>query len=626
MKFGLFIEQANKRQQSNQDFQIELAQWGQSTGTGNNFGDLFTGHPIEVAMGTDRPIDNFRYYNYEFFAQDSWKIRPSFTLEYGLRLAYLPNNFERKGLGVLFDPSTYNPNQGLFINNDRTKPNGVLRAATGQIPKGVLDNPAPVLMPRLNFAWDVRGKGDLVVRAGAGLFYNRVQGNYDYYSSGIMPNSYRAKFDTWSGDKGGNGLTFGGLSALDPFAGIGTVDITSRDPKSNDLPRVANMSLTVEKKLPLSNIFTVAYVGTQGRHLPQQRQVNYVPQGTLFSNGGKNLQGADLTNPLHRAALDAAAIRLFKPYSAYNSIGFYQFTGTSTYHSLQATLSRQSGKNLEYFVAYTFSKALGTTAVNETDGSAWADPIDTRGRSWGVLPFDRTHILNLSYNYYLPNIAKGGMDKAVLRGIFNGWQMSGITTFQSGTPIRLRFSGDIAGTGQAVAWYGTDAFYVNGNNTGAIAPVYVKNPALDNDKKLGDKILDISALSIPAFGKSGPYQTPYYMRFPSRSNFDVSFFKTFKFTETKSLQFRSGFFNIFNQAYPTRINLSSPSGSDINLTLQTVCNKTVSGVPNGVGGTKDNVCDPTGGFSFTQDTINNFGKITNKRGRRIVELALKFYF
>lgn len=626
LKFGAFIEQANKRQQSNQDFQIELAQWGQSTGTGNNFGDLFTGHPIGVGMGTDRPLDNFRYYNYEFYAQDSWKIRPSFTMEYGLRVAYLPNNFERKGLGVLFNPANYDRNQGLFINNDRTKPNGILRAATGQIPKGVLDNPPPALMPRLNFAWDVRGKGDLVVRAGAGLFYNRVQGNYDYYSSGIMPNSYRARFDTWSGDRGGNGLTFGGLSSLDPFAGIGTVDITSRDPKSNDLPQVTNMSLTVEKRLPLSNIFTVAYVGTQGRHLPQQRQVNFVPQGTLFSNGGKNLQGSDLTNPLHRAALDAAAIRQFKPYTAYNSIGFYQFTGTSTYHSLQATLSRQSGKNLEYFVAYTFSKALGTTAVNETDGSAWADPIDTRGRSWGVLPFDRTHILNLSYNYYLPNIAKGGMDKAILRSVFNGWQMSGITTFQSGTPIRLRFSGDIAGTGQAVAWYGTDAFYVNGNNTGAITPIYAKNPTLDNNKKLGDKILDISAIKIPTFGQSGPYQPPYYMRFPSRSNFDVSFFKTFKFNETKSLQFRSGFFNIFNQAYPTRINLNSPADSDINLTLQTVCNRTVSGVPNGVGGTRDNVCDPTGGFSFTQDSINNFGKITNKRGRRIVELALKFYF
>src|SRR5262245_34891284 len=141
-KFGLFIEQANKRQQSNGDVDIEIAQWGQSTGTGNNFGDLFTGHPIEITMGTDRPLDNFRYYNYEFYAQDSWKVRPSFTLEYGVRVAYLPNNFERKGLGVMFDYKSYNKSQGLFLNNDKTKPNGILRAATGQIPKGVLENPA----------------------------------------------------------------------------------------------------------------------------------------------------------------------------------------------------------------------------------------------------------------------------------------------------------------------------------------------------------------------------------------------------------------------------------------------------------------------------------------------------
>jgi hypothetical protein len=643
-KMGAFIEQANKRQQSNSDTNIEVAQWGQSTGTGNNFGDLFTGHPIEITMGTDRPLDNFRYYNYEFYAQDSWKLRPSFTLEYGLRVAYLPNNFERKGLGILFDPASYQKNQGLFINKNNNQPNGILTAASGQIPKGVLDNPGVTLMPRVNFAWDIGGKGDLVVRAGAGLFYNRVQGNYDYYSSGILPNTFKAKFDTWSGDKG-NGLTFGDLSKLDPFSGIGAIDINSRDPNSNDLPRVANMSLTIEKRLPSNNIFTVAYVGTQGRHLPQQRQINFAPLGSMLSNNGKTFTPStidgvsvpvDLSNPMHRLAVDDAVVRQqFKPFSNYNSIGYYQFTGTSSYHSLQATLSRQTGK-LNYFVAYTFGKALGTTAVNETDGAAWADPIDTRGRSWGVLPFDRTHVLNLSYNYYIPDLARGSFNNPVLRGIMNGWQMSGITTFQSGTPIRLRFSGDIASGDTARAWYGTDAFYINGNNTGAIAPVYKNNPSTGT-KELGERILDINSIAIPGFGASGPFQVPFYLRFPSRSNFDVSFFKNFKISESKSIQLRSGFFNIFNQAYPTRYDLGNASNSDINLTLNTMSKELFDlrktdpnascphAVPNGTGGTA-NVCDPTKGYVFTQDTMDNFGKITTKRGRRIVELALKFYF
>ena len=627
-KFGAFIEQANKRQQSNSDTNIEIAQWGQSTGTGNNFGDLFTGHPIEITMGSDRPLDNFRYYNYEFYAQDSWKVRPSFTLEYGLRIAYLPNNYERKGLGILFDPTAYQKNQGLFIDNDKTKPNGILRAATGQTPKGVLDNPAVALMPRLNFAWDVGGKGNWVVRAGAGLFYNRVQGNYDYYSSGVLPNTYKAKFDTWSGDKG-NGLTFGDLGKLDPFSGIGAVDINSRDPNSNDLPRVANMSLTIEKRLPSNNIFTVAYVGTQGRHLPQQKQVNFAPLGSMLSGvvAADTANPSDLSKPINRVALDDTVVRqLFKPFSNYNSIGFYQFTGTSSYHSMQATLSRQTGK-LNYFVAYTFGKALGTTAVNETDGAAWADPIDTRGRSWGVLPFDRTHILNLSYNYYIPDMARGAIDNKFMRGLLNGWQMSGITTFQSGTPMRLRFFGDLGNSDVARAYFGTDAFNINGNNTaGAITPVFLRNPKVDGSSNVGDRILDLSAITIPGFGTSGPSQLPFYLRFPSRSNFDVSFFKNFKISESKSFQFRSGFFNIFNQAYPTTIDLATASNSDIYLRLEANCNVKVSGVPDGKGGTVDNVCDPTKGFSFTKDTIDNFGKITNKRGRRIVELALKFTF
>jgi Carboxypeptidase regulatory-like domain/TonB-dependent Receptor Plug Domain len=631
-KFGAFIEQANKRQQSNSDTNFEMAPWAARMGTGNVFGDLFAGRPGSVRAGTDRPLDNFRYYNYEFYAQDSWKVKSNFTLEYGLRVAYLPNNFERKGLGTLFDPRTYDRSQGLFLNSDFSTPNGILTAAAGQIPKGVLENNAPAIMPRLNFAWDVGGKGDLVIRAGAGIFYNRVQGNYDYYSSGVMPNTYRAAISATSGGFP-NGINFSDLPSVDPFATISAVDIFSRDIDSNNLPQVINSSLTIEKRLPASNIFTVAYVGTQGRHLPQTKQINYVQPGTMFSNQGLDLQGADMTDPIHRVALDDAAARMFRPFSAYNSIGVYQFTGTSSYHSLQATLSRQTGK-FTYLATYTFGKAMGTTAVNESDGAAWADPVDTRGRSWGVLPFDRTHIFNLSYNYYFPNMAKGFIDKPIFRGIFNGWQLSGITTFQSGTPIRIRFApnGD-QGLGSPDiqrAFFGTDAYNVNGNNNvGGITPIFLKNPSLKNNGKLGEKIIDINALAIPGFGDTGPGQSPFYVRYPGRSNFDISFFKNFKISEAKSFQFRAGFFNIFNQAYPTMINLNTPGESDINLTLNTQCARTLpaNSVPNGVGGMNGGaICDPQSAFSFTQDSIENFGEIRTKRGRRIVELALKFYF
>jgi hypothetical protein len=214
--------------------------------------------------------------------------------------------------------------------------------------------------------------------------------------------------------------------------------------------------------------------------------------------------------------------------------------------------------------------------------------------------------------------------------------MSGITTFQTGTPIRLRFTGDISSAGQATAWFGSDAFNVQGQSTGAITPVYASNPQVSGGGGgVGDKLFDLSALQIPTFPNSGPSQPPFYLRTPSRSNFDVSFFKNFNISESKKFQFRAGFFNIFNQAYPTQINITSldGGGTDLFLTLDTVCNVRKNGVPNGNGGTVDNICDPTGGFRFTDgrsgdrsDTLHNFGKITNKHGRRIVEFAFKFYF
>jgi carboxypeptidase family protein/TonB-dependent receptor-like protein len=631
LRFGAFIEQGNKNQQSNHDTDIVLAQWGQTNATGTNFGDLYTGNPIEFTQATDRPFDNFRLYNYEFYAQDSWKFRPNVTLEYGLRLGYFPHNEERNGMGVLFDPAAYDKSQGLFLGKDRNTPNGFKLAANGAIPKGVLDNPSLAWMPRLNVAWDIGGKGDWVIRAGAGLFYNRVQGNYDYYSSGQMPNTYSATVDTpWAGPSGG--LNFANMGTIDPFA-LSNFNVSTRDLQSNEIPRTANMSLTIEKRLPGNNILSVAYVGTQGRHLPQQRSINIVPLGTLLNGtlAPTSAHPSDLSIPVNRAAIDAGTVRSFRPFAAYNTIGFYQFTGTSTYHSMQATLSHQSGKNLQYFLTYTFAKGLGTVATNETDGAAWADPIDTRGRSWGILPFDRTHVFNASYNYSFPKLARGSWENGFTDAVLNGWQMSGITTFQSGAPIRLRFSGDITGTGQAIAWYGSDAFNGAGQSVGAITPVYLGNPQTGGNGSVGGKLFDLSKLAIPTFPNSGPSQPPFYLKTPSRSNFDVSFFKNFNFSESMKFQFRAGLFNIFNQAYPTQINnVAGLGGSDIYLTLGTVCKVRKNGVPNGNpnvnGGLVDNICDPTGGFDYTQETKDNFGKIVNKHGRRIVEFAFKFYF
>ena len=138
---------------------------------------------------------------------------------------------------------------------------------------------------------------------------------------------------------------------------------------------------------------------------------------------------------------------------------------------------------------------------------------------------------------------------------------------------------------------------------------------------MGDKVLDVSCIGIPGFGQTGPAFTPFNLRSASRSFHDLTVFKDFKLGGDRRLQFRVGAFNIFNQAYP-----GFRPNSDIDLTLDTVCNVRRNGVPNGLGGTADNVCDPNGGYRLTDNTIANFGKIITKRGHRIMEFALRLFF
>ena len=626
MKFGGLIEQGNKFQnfQASPEGLLIYAPWSGNS-TGDVFADILAGRVAQFNQSTTVPSGKFRFYNIEGYAQDSWKVRPNFTLEYGVRLAYFPHNKELEGRGVIFDPRAYNPSQGLFIGGDINRPNGILYAGRGEIPKGLLENPAVRFAPRLNFAWDIFGNASTVIRGGAGLFYNRVQGNYEYYSLQQPPNA----FGGGCGGQCGIGFGAGGytrpqvsLAGLASAAASTGIELTSRNPESNKIPRITSMSLSIARRLPLQNVLEVAYVGTLGRFLPNQRNINYIPVGRLLSGTVGN---ANLSDPVQRWAVtsaNAGLLNQFRPFPAYGNITFREFAATSAYHALQATLSRQLASRFTYFATYTFSKALGITGISETGDLI--DPIDARGRSYGILPYDRTHIFNLSYNWNLPDLARGSFRNWLTRGALNGWQVSGITTIQSGNPMRLRFFGDLASGSAAVSFFGTNAFTSSAANAGAIAPIFTRNPIVGNSG-FGERYLDLGAIQIPGFGSSGATIAPFYIRAPGRSNFDVTLMKNFNFTEERRIQFRAGFFNIFNQAFPRYQQTSADVFNDISQQLNTVCNVRVNNVPNGAG-TSNDVCDPRGGFSFTQDTLNNFGRITSKHGHRVVELALKFYF
>ncbi|HEX7317298.1 MAG TPA: TonB-dependent receptor [Pyrinomonadaceae bacterium] len=674
LKFGFAVERATKLQNTNANVEGQINfEANSARSTGNAFANLYTGRINQFDQSTNVPVGKFRFWNYEGYAQDSYKVRPNLTLEYGARLSYFGTNKELTGLGAVFDPAAYVRGQGPYLlgangQPDLNRPNGFLLESRGEIPAGVYaEGPGLKVAPRLNVAWDMFGNGSTVLRGGAGVFYNRVQGNYQYVVETLPPNVLSVSANSWGAPN--NDITLDNLGRFNPVSiapnancrvdGNCPGGFTTQNRFENGTPRIMTASMSLARRLPFQNVAEVAWVGTFGRHLPQRKGINFILNSMTSGRFGTDCPNgpncADLSNPVHRAAVGAnnAALALLLPFPAYagngGGIQVQSFDGTSNYHSMQFTLNRQLGRKLQYFLTYTFSKALGTTAVGESDGDQIVDPLDTRGRNYGVLPYDRTHIFNLSYNYNFPNLSPDGFKNWFTRGLLDGWQMSGITTFQSGRPIRVRFTGAITGSSVLFANFGNNGV-AGGNSPAAsgIAPIVLRNASTGNTD-LNGRYLDIGAFAIPAFGSSGPYQSPFYLRAPTTNNWDVTFFKNFNFTESKKLQFRLGLFNVFNQSFPNSdlgdiaglngqslaINTLNPIDPstierDANgvVTNPGRCYRVPVGTPTGTGviAADSTLCDPTKGFVIDPNSLNTFGQVVNTHGHRRIEFAFKFYF
>ena len=243
---------------------------------------------------------------------------------------------------------------------------------------------------------------------------------------------------------GGTGLTYDTAHLIPAGRAPRLTSSLHPDAASFTFLKTHTYSVSFARRIPWNQLLDVAYVGTTGRDLGSYVDANVVPRGALSSGIVGN---ADLSIPVNRTTLADEVVNSKRPYPAYGFIQQNEFEGTSQYHSLQVTLSRQTGKRLEYFVAYTLSRNTGLLR-------GYRDPFDA-SRTHGVLNEDRRHILNASWNAFLPDGARGRLDNVVGRGLLNGWQVSGISTLISGIPIQLAFSGDASGGGVSQAYFGT---------------------------------------------------------------------------------------------------------------------------------------------------------------------------
>ena len=416
--------------------------------TGNAFADMLTGQIGSFSQTNQQTKYYNRYKIVEPYVQDDWRVNKKLTLNLGLRLSLFGTYREKLHQAYNFDPAVYSlasapqidvngtvtGQPGALVPNSGNPFTGLVQCGVGGVPagcmKGHLFNPAP----RVGFAYDPFGDGKTAIRGGYGIFFEHTNGNEGNTESleGTPPYVLSSTQYNVVGytNIGGQGVAF-------PLA-------VNSIPRQAIWPYVQQWNLNIQRQIMNGTVMTVAYVGSKGSHLSLQRDINQLLPITQAQNPyqpGQAMTQADCDNGTVNgvAPTGPAAIQFnvacggspdpYRPYRGYGSITSLEPEANSSYNSLQVSVRRHVGR-LNFDLAYTYSHSLDDSS-DRYDGN-FVDSYDLR-RTWASSNFDQRHILNVGYVYDLPFFTQKGLAHSLL----GGWQLSGVTTFQTGTPFSL---------------------------------------------------------------------------------------------------------------------------------------------------------------------------------------------
>lgn len=478
--------------------------------SGNSFADALLGNFRRYTEASLDPASHFKFEQYEAFALDSWRVNQKLSLELGVRWQYGTPFYAGENTIVNFDPAYYDPARAVGLNAAGTvvillpnsnRYNGLVRPE-GPIPQALQSNPnlanvpanAPrglydaknYFMPRVGFAYSPFADSKTAIRGGFGMYYDRIEGNV------IFPLENNPPFVESASYENGNlsNIRGGAVSALAPFANITTIDPNMKTSYT------MNFSLGIQRELPFGLFVEANGVGNLGRNLTRQIDLNSIPLSVQLANPGVN------TNTL-------------RPYKGYSGILQRVGDATSHYYAMQLYGAKRKGDFLAT-LSYTWSKVL--TDANVLTEQA-EDGLINREFNFGPANFDRTHVFVATYTYGIPFFKNAnGLVKALL----DGYEISGITRYQSGRPFTITAASSIGGTRRAD---------VNGDD------LYIRegrqwiNPAA------------FAAAPGSRLGNSGVG----IIRGPNFFINDFSIRKRFKIGEKRDLRLQGDVFNAFNR-------------------------------------------------------------------------------
>jgi hypothetical protein len=394
----------------------------------------------------------------------------------------------------------------------------------------------------------------MAIRGGYGVFFEHTNGNEANTESleGSAPFSLNAsQFNVPSYSSIGGGLLF-------------PLSVTSI-PDKVIWPYVQQWHLDVQKELPGNIVATVSYVGSKGTHLSQQRNFNqllpisaadnpFAPGQPITQDDCDAIGTGALANGTAYGAQAETNLgvacgndpNFSRPIQGFGNITRLEDQANSIYHALQTSVHRTVG-DLTLSVAYTYSHSIDDSS-DRFDG-AFVNSYDL-ATNRGSSNFDVRHNLAISYVYGLPFFKAAGLSHTLL----GGWQLSGITIAQTGTPISITNGTD----------FGDAAGVANGVGTGS-RPDLVGDPHGSHPSDVagvrGPLLFNPDAFAIPTgltFGNVGRNT----LAGPGRINFDFGLFKRFSFGETRALDFRWENFNIFNHTQYNGVNTSMDGSSE----------------------------------------------------------------
>jgi hypothetical protein len=544
-----------------------------------------------VRSGPQGIIHGYRERNQNWYVQDDWKVNSHLTVNMGVRWEYngvfadiygnLTNVWPSLLATVPVPPTAPQPSgPGLvgyvvpsnFTSHYPTPPQGVAALDTEFPSKNGV--PKNNFGPRIGFAWQPKTGGRLVVRGGFGIFYDRVgsskfvhaveQGQpyaltLDYAGGAALPYSLANPFPS---------TPLGFIPRwFNPATGANSA-LNTPFYESVHTPLTRQYNLGFQYQFSQAWLLEVGYVGSSGIN-----QANY--------NHNINLaQLATPSNPINGQTTSTLANAAYRvPYLGYQAIGL-QATGYDAiynYNSLQATVRKRFSYGLQLQAAYTWSKDMTNLSFGNAPGEGQTNMnnASNTGAQYQQAWFSRPHRFVVSYSYDLPfGNRTGGWGK-----LANGWNVSGNTVIQTGTPLT------ITDTAAGTAWYGAanPGSAEGGSATAQLAPgvTYGQVPTTGGvESRLGGASgglgyinksafvnpIVISADGATTFGNSGFG----ILRGPDQVNFDVSIIKNTRLTERQNLQFRTEFFNLAN--HPV---FANPTTARNNTSLFGVINNTI---------------------------------------------------